>query len=490
MISPRFTNQRLQVWVDECIALTEPDSIQICDGSEEEYARLIEQMVADGTLVTLNQTTHPGCYLHRSDPGDVARVEESTFICSGVAADAGPTNNWWDPAEAKSKLRTLYAGCMKGRTMYVIPYIMGPIGSPHSRIGVEITDSAYVAASMHLMTRTGNAALEQLGSAGDFVAGLHSTGELDPTRRYICHFPEDRLIWSYGSNYGGNALLGKKCFALRIASTMARSEGWLAEHMLILELTNPAGETHYVAAAFPSACGKTNLSMLIVPEPLAKQGWKARTVGDDIAWMQIGEDGRLWAINPEAGFFGVAPGTSANTNPNAMATIARDTIFTNVAVTDDGAPWWEGIGRRSGRVPDGLARTATTLRRNLRWPVRAAEQPVHSVRRAVPEHQRSLAGSRGRTDQRSRVWRPARHDSSARHAVLRLGARRLHGGHDRLADDGSRRRRDKRTATRPDGDAPLLRLQHGRLLSALDVGRQPSRRQSPRHFSGQLVSAR
>ena len=335
-------NAALLRWVEECIALCRPDRVHWCTGSEEEKQALLDTMTDDGTLDPLNPDAWPGCYLHRSAPNDVARVEDRTFICAAREEDAGPTNHWWDPAEARAKLNSLFDGCMRGRTMYVAPYVMGPPGSPLSKVGVEITDSPYVVVSMGVMTRMGEVALEQLSADGTFVPGLHSTGTLDPAERYICHFPETREIFSFSSNYGGNVLLGKKCFALRIASVMARDEGWMAEHMLILELTDPRGERHFFAAAFPSACGKTNLAMLV--SPLADQGWTVRTVGDDIAWMRVGPDGRLWAINPEAGFFGVAPGTSEQTNRNAMATVRSNTIFTNVAVSDDGMPWWEGMG--------------------------------------------------------------------------------------------------------------------------------------------------
>ena len=340
---PLTAHPELNRWIAECVTLTDASRVYLCDGSAEERSDLIARMTADGTLLPLNAAKHPGCYLYRSDPRDVARVEDRTFICSPQEEDAGPTNNWMAPDAAKALVRPLFAGAMRGKTLYVVPYLMGPVGSPSARVGVEITDSPYVVISMGVMTRMGKPALDTLGTGGAFVPGLHATGDLDPANRYICHFPAERLIWSVGSNYGGNALLGKKCFALRIASALARDEGWLAEHMLLLELTDPGGEKTYFAGAFPSACGKTNLAMLVVPPALAAQGWSVRTVGDDIAWLRVGADGRLWAINPEAGFFGVAPGTSPKTNPNAVATVRTNTIFTNVALTDDGAPWWEGL---------------------------------------------------------------------------------------------------------------------------------------------------
>ena len=333
----------LNDWVASVAQLTQPDAIHWCDGSDAENARLVELMLANGDLIKLNEQTHPDCYLHRSSPTDVARVEHLTFVCTTHPADAGPNNNWMAPDEAHGEMDALYKGCMRGRTMYVIPYCMGPIDSPLSRCGVEITDSPYVVANMRIMTRMGAPALARIERDGSFVRGLHSIGELDPDRRFIMHFPEELMIQSYGSGYGGNALLGKKCHALRIASYQARTEGWLAEHMLIVGIENPQGETHYVAAAFPSACGKTNLAMLIPPEGYRRDGWKVWTVGDDICWMHPGADGRLYAINPEAGYFGVAPGTSEKTNPNAMAMLGRDAIFTNVGVTADGQPWWEGM---------------------------------------------------------------------------------------------------------------------------------------------------
>ena len=338
--------KELADWVDAVARLTGPETIHWCTGSAEEQEQLINGMLDRDELIELNQQTHPECYLHRSDPDDVARVEHLTYVCTPNEDDAGPNNNWMAPDEAHALMDGLYEGCMRGRTMYVIPYCMGPIDSPYARLGVEITDSAYVVANMQVMTRMGSEALARIEREGTFVRGLHSTGELDPERRFIMHFPEELSIQSYGSGYGGNALLGKKCHALRIASHQARTEGWLAEHMMIVGIENPEGETRYVAAAFPSACGKTNLAMLIPPEPYRSQGWKVHTIGDDICWLQPGDDGRLYAINPEAGFFGVAPGTSNKTNPNALAMLERDAIFTNVAVTDDQQPWWEGLDDR------------------------------------------------------------------------------------------------------------------------------------------------
>jgi phosphoenolpyruvate carboxykinase (GTP) len=373
-------NHDVANWVDSVAQLTKPERIYWCDGSESEFQVLQRELVARKELLPLNPVSFPGCYLHRSDPADVARVEHLTFVCTENREDAGPNNHWMAPRQAHQKMDALFAGCMQGRTLYVVPYCMGPIDSPFSRCGVEITDSAYVVLNMKLMTRMGHAALERITHDGTFVKGLHSTGDLDPERRFIMHFPEELAIKSFGSGYGGNALLGKKCHALRIASWQARTEGWLAEHMLIVGIENPRGEVHYLACAFPSACGKTNLAMLIPPE--CYKGWKVWTLGDDIAWLHPGKDGRLYAINPESGYFGVVPGTNRNTNRNAYETIRRDTIFTNVALTADNEPWWEGLSEGKpatdwqGRPYDPA--NGPAAQPNSRFTVAAKQNPSYS----------------------------------------------------------------------------------------------------------------
>ena len=339
-------NPHVLEWIDRCAALCRPDKIVWIDGSEEQLEGLRQEAFGTGELIKLNQEKLPGCVYHRSDVNDVARVESRTFICCEKQENAGPTNNWMAPDEMKAKLREIYDGCMAGRTMYVIPYSMGIVGSPFAKYGFELTDSIYVTLSMAIMTRVGTQVLDAMGEdAADFIKGLHAKAELDPEKRYIVHFPQENYIMSVNSGYGGNALLGKKCFALRIACNLARDEGWLSEHMLILGVQNPAGEIRYVCGAFPSACGKTNLAMLIPPQAYREKGWKCWTVGDDIAWLRPGPDGRLWAVNPENGFFGVAPGTSEKSNPNALASTSHNTIFTNVVLKDDGTVWWEGLDK-------------------------------------------------------------------------------------------------------------------------------------------------
>ncbi len=379
----------MEAWVEEAARLTKPDRVIFCDGSDAENQAVLHEMLKHVDSFELNPKTYPNCYLHRSSPSDVARTEHLTFICMPDKEDVGPTNNWMDPDAAKYKIGSLLDGAMRGRIMYVVPYIMGPANSPYSKVGVEVTDSPYVVASMRIMARIGKVATDRLGGSSDFVPGLHSLGDLDPLRRYIVHFPEERLIWSVGSGYGGNALLGKKCFALRIASYMARRQGWMAEHMLILGLESPGGKVTYMAAAFPSACGKTNLAMMV--SALEEQGYRVWTVGDDIAWMHIGEDGYLHAINPEAGFFGVAPGTGGKTNPHVMQALNRNSIFTNVAVTPDDEPWWEGIG---GDPPEGLvnwkgerweASKGPAAHPNSRYTVPAIQSPSISSKFAAPE---------------------------------------------------------------------------------------------------------
>ncbi len=443
---PNTQNPTVLAWVEEQVKLCQPDKVYWCNGSKEERSQMLAQAVKEGILIKLNEEKLPGCYYHRSNPNDVARVEQSTFICTVEKEDAGPTNNWMAPKEMYAKLKALCDGCMKGRTMYVVPYLMGPAGSPMTKVGIEITDSIYVMLSMGAMTRMGDIAFKQLGSDDNFNRGLHCMLDVNPDRRYISHFPQDNVVISLGSNYGGNALLGKKCLALRIGSYLGRNERWLAEHMLVLGVESPSGEKTYVTAAFPSACGKTNFAML-VPPPHFK-GWKIWTIGDDIAWMKPGADGRLYAINPEAGYFGVAPGTNTKSNPNAMEIVARDTIFTNVALLPDGDVWWEGKDGAAPKECHRLARPA--LDSSIHREGGAREQPL-----LLAHGEQSRAGPgggepRGRARQRDHLRRPPQRHRAAGLSGVQLDSRRVCGRHDGVRDHrrGRRQGRASCAATR------------------------------------------
>ena len=479
-------NQAVLDWVHEVELLTEPENIFWCDGSERENDFLLDQAMKQEVVLKLNEKKVPRSYLHRSNPNDVARVEQFTFICTPTKEEAGPTNNWSDPAGMYSKLHGMLKGAMRGRTMFVIPYIMGPPDSPLTKVGFEITDSIYVVLSMRIMTRMGEVAVKRLGgdAKAEWNRGTHSLLDVDPTRRFICHFPQDNAIISVGSGYGGNVLLSKKCLALRIGSYLARKQGWLAEHMLILGVESPEGRKHYVAAAFPSACGKTNFAMLIPPKHF--KGWKVTTVGDDIAWMQI-RDGRLYAVNPENGYFGVVPGTSYKSNSNAMKSIEHDTLYTNVALTDDGDVWWEG---KDGAPPaHAIDWKGNDWTPDFKRKSRASEQPFRHADAQQSSSRSGCGKGRRRADQRDYFRRTPQRHHAARFPGARLEPRRLSRRDHGFRDDRGRDRRGRPGPPRSDGDAAVLRLQHRRLFPALARDRETPN-ESAAHLQRELVPQR